>query len=159
MSVPSISQSNILGEDVLQMIFQHLDAKNLLKCEAVCRQWRNILLAGTPWRRFYHRNIGHSPQWRRTQKILKSNMRTLRTEQYRGFCKDLLQQARTIHRNLRRGHFTKLTYPVSSCCVTHISISDDYVAWDFYRLRNGQPFCNILCACVRKFLFLMMLLI
>ena len=146
MSISSIGQSNILGHDVLQMIFQHLDAKNLLKCEAVCRQWRNILLAGTPWRRLYHRNIVRLPQWRRAQKILKSNPRTLRTEQYRGFCIDLIQQVNTINRNLRRGHFAKLTYPVSSYCATNISISHDYVAWNFYRSRKGQPFCHILCA-------------
>jgi len=126
MSISSISQSNVLGEDVLQMIFQHLDAKDLLKCEAVCRQWRDIFLAGTPWRRLYHRNIGRLRLWRKAQKELELDQKTLRTEQYRGICKDILQK---VDRNWRRGHFTKLTCPVSSSCATRISINDDYVAW------------------------------
>jgi F-box-like len=92
MSISSISQSNVLGEDVLQMIFQHLDAGDLLKCEAVCRQWRDIFLAGTPWRRLYHRNIGRLRPWRKAQKELELDQKTLRTEQYRGICKDILQK-------------------------------------------------------------------
>ena len=131
MNISSISQSNILGEDVLQMIFQHSDAEDLLNCEAVCRQWRDILLAGTPWRRLYHRNIVRLPLWRKAHKILKNqaNQLTWRTDQYRDYCKDILQ----ADRNWRRGKFTKFTYPEKGSrfeAITFISISDDYVAWD-----------------------------
>jgi len=110
MSISSISQSNVLGEDDLQIIFQDLDAKDLLNCEVVCRRWRDILLAGTPWRRLYHRNIVRLPQWRDDQKEFELDQKTLRTEQYRDICRDIL--GRLLDRNWRRGHFTKLTYPV-----------------------------------------------
>ena len=140
MSISSISQSNVLGEDVLQIIFQHLDAEDLLKCEAVCRQWRDILLAGTPWRRLYHRNIVRLPQWRDVQKELELDQKTLPTEQYR----DIF----LLDRNWRRGHFTKLTYPVDSKWIincyfpsrwsSRISISNDYVSWALSPFRNGQ---------------------
>ena len=71
MSVSSINQSNQLGVDVLQMIFQQLDGEDLVNCEAVCRQWHDILLAGTPWRRLFHRKINYSPSWRKEQKKLE----------------------------------------------------------------------------------------
>jgi hypothetical protein len=80
MSVSSISQSNVLGDDVLQMIFQQLDGKDLVKCEVVCRQWRDVLLSGTPWRRLFHRKIKCSHLWRKEQKKLEKNQRTLPTE-------------------------------------------------------------------------------
>jgi F-box-like len=127
MSISSISQSNVLGEDVLQMIFQELDAEDLLKCEAVCRQWRDILLAATPWRRLYHRNIGRLRLWRKARKNFELDQKTLRTEQYRGICKNILQQ---VNRNWRRGHFAKLTFPVSSRCANQIFMNEDYVAWN-----------------------------
>ena len=109
------------------MIFQDLDAEDLLKCEAVCRQWRDILLAGRPWRRLYHRNIGRLRLWRKAQKKLELDQKTLQTEQYRGICKDILQQ---VDRNWRRGHFAKLTCPVSSYCANYIAMNEDYVAWN-----------------------------
>ena len=143
MSISSISQSNVLVEDVLQMIFQHLDAGDLLKCEAVCRQWRDIFLAGTPWRRLYHRNIGRLRLWRKAQKELELDQKTLRTEQYRGICKDILQK---VDRNWRRGHFTKLTCPVSSSCATCISINDDYVAWNISYVPHVNGLYGRICA-------------
>ena len=135
MSISSIGQSNVLGEDVLQIIFQHLDAEDLLKCEAVCRQWRDILLAGTPWRRLYHRNIGRLRLWRKAQKKLESDQKTLPTEQYPGICKGILTCLQQVDRNWRRGHFAILTYPVSSYCARYISMNEDYVAWDISRYR------------------------
>ena len=145
MSISSIGQSNVLGEDVLQIIFQHLDAEDLLKCEAVCRQWRDILLAGTPWRRLYHRNIVRLPLWRDVQKELELDQKTLPTEQYR----DIF----LLDRNWRRGHFTKLTYPFVSkwkinCYSAYrwssrISIRNDYVSWALSPFRNRQ--CQPLC--------------
>jgi len=84
------------------------------------------LLAGTPWRRLFHRQINYLPLWRKAQKILKSKQRILRADQYRGVCKSILQ----VDRNWRTGNFTKLIYPVhSESC--NITISDDFVAWDF----------------------------
>ena len=71
MSILSISRSNVLSYDVLLMIFQQLDGEDLVNCEAVCRQWRDVLLAGTPWRRLFHRKVNYSHLWRKEQKKLE----------------------------------------------------------------------------------------
>jgi len=136
MSVSSISQSNILGVDVLLMIFQHLEGEDLLNCKAVCRQWRGILLAGTPWRRLCHRQAESSPWWRKLHKKFESNQPTLRTEQYRDVCRRIIQ----ANRNWRTGNFTKSTWPVDSTAInaSHLAISDDFVAWNFCRFEKGE---------------------
>ena len=61
MSVSIVGRFNELDKDVLLMIFQQLEGEDLLNCEAVCRQWREILLAGTPWRRLFYQNKASSP--------------------------------------------------------------------------------------------------
>ena len=124
----SVMFSNELGVDVLQMILQQLDGEDLVNCEAVCRQWREILLDGTPWRRLFHRNKESSPLWRRAQRTLEKNKPTLRTEQYRGVCKEILR----VKCNWRTGNFTKFTYPVSRGLDFALTISDDYVVWQFW---------------------------
>ena len=136
MSVSSINQSNQLGVDVLQMIFQQLDGEDLVNCEAVCRQWHDILLTGTPWRRLFHRKIHYSPSWRKEQKKLEKKEQTLQTEQYRDVCRKILQ----VNRNWRTGNLTKATYPVDSTdiCAARVTISDDYVAWRFSRHEDGR---------------------
>ena len=133
MSVLTISQSKELGTDVLLMIFQHLEGEDLLNCEAVCCQWRDILLAGTPWRRLFYRNKEDLPLWRKVQRKLETNQLTLRAEQYRDVCKKIL----LVAQNLCSGNFTKLTHPVDlvSC---NITMSDDYVAWEFMHSRGCE---------------------
>jgi F-box-like len=135
MSGSSISQSNALGVDVLLMIFQQLDGEDLLNCEAVCCQWRDILLAGTPWRRLFHRNIAALPLWRKVQKKLKKNQLILQTEQYREVSKAILQ----VERNWRTAQFKNSVYLVKDYSGVRITISDDYVAWDLDRNENGEP--------------------
>jgi F-box-like len=133
MSVSSISQSNVLGVDVLLIIFQHLDGEDLVKCEAVCRQWRDILLAGRLWRKYFHRKIKCSSLWRTAQKKLEKNQSTLRMEQYRNICKNILQ----VTRNWCSGRFKKTFYkPVSLTTELFMAISDDFVAWNFDRNEN-----------------------
>jgi F-box-like len=131
MSISSISKLDELDEDVLLMIFQQLEGEDLVKCEAVCRQWRDILLTGTPWRRLFDRKTKISPLWRRAQKKLELNQRTLGTDQYRGVCKNILQGKRNWH----TGNFTTCIYPMSTCedFELYFTMSDDYVAWDFFR--------------------------
>ena len=134
MSVSSINQSNQLGVDVLQMIFQQLDGEDLVNCEAVCRQWHDILLAGTPWRRLFHRKINYAPSWRKKQKKLQKKEQTLQTEQYRDVCRKIL----LVYQNWRIGHFTKLIYPTAQNSAFNLTMSDDYVAWGFVRIENEE---------------------
>ena len=134
MSNSGSNQSNLLGVDDLQIIFQNLEGADLVNCEAVCRQWRDILLGGTPWRRLFHRNKEKLPLWRRTQKKLVSNKLTLRTEQYRDVCRKIL----LVYQNWRMGHFTKLIYPTAQNSAFNLTMSDDYVAWGFVRIENEE---------------------
>ena len=124
------------------MIFQYLDGEDLLNCEAVCRQWRDIFVAGTPWRRLFHRNVESSPFWRKEQKELEKNQQILQTEQYRDICRKILR----INRKWRTGNLTKLSYSVNSTDVYahEIKISDDYVSWKFSRHENDR--CRSWCA-------------
>jgi F-box-like len=134
MSISSFSQSNILGADVLQIIFQQLNGEDLGNCEVVCRQWRDILFAGTPWRRLFHRKVNYSPSWRKEQKKLEKNQLILRTDQYRDICRNLLQ----MERNWRIGRLQKSVYSVNANNY-QITISDDYVTWDYcMRFDNGK---------------------
>ena len=150
MSTSSIGQLSELSEDVLQMIFQKLEDEELVICEAVCRQWRNVLLAGTPWRRFFHRKILCSLLWRKEQEKLESNLQTLPTDQYRGVCKKLLQ----VTRNWRTGNFKKFTCEVESFDCRTLTISEDYVAWDFSssveRRYGGYMFLDTESMKIRK---------
>jgi F-box-like len=133
MSISSFSQSNVLGADVLLMIFQHLEGEDLVNCEVVCRQWRDILLAGTPWRRLFHRKINYSPSWRKEQKTLEKNQ-TLQTEKYRDVCRKILQ----MERNWRIGNFEKSVYLVNESAAWDITISDGFVAWGLEDSENDE---------------------
>jgi F-box-like len=147
MSVSSISQSNTLGVDVLLMIFQQLEGEDLVKCEAVCGQWRDILLTGTLWKRLFNRNKVSLPLWRKVQRKLETNQLTLRTEQYRQFCRKILQ----VNRNWRTGNFTKSTRPVdenSPAC--SITMNDDYVAWELID-STGCAFLDTESMEIKKF--------
>ena len=121
-----------MDEDVLHMIFQHLEGKDLLNCETVCRQWRAILHRGTPWKRFFYGKTESFPLWRRVQKKLESDLATLRTNQYRGVCKEILQAERNWH----TGNFTTSAYLVNRGDFFTLTIGDDCVAWDYWPRRH-----------------------
>ena len=114
------------------MIFQQLEGELLVKCEAVCRQWPDILKSETPWKRLFDRQVACSPLWRRAQKKLESNSLTLRLEEYQDICKDILQ----MECNWRTGNLTKFTYKVNRCDHFILTIGEDYVAWDFRPFEN-----------------------
>jgi F-box-like len=132
MSVSSISQSDFVA-DVLHIIFQQLEGKDLVNCEAVCRQWRDILFAGTPWRKLFLRQVDCSLLWRKEQKKLEKNQLILHTEQYRDICRNLLQ----VERSWRIGKFTKSVCSLNAV-TNDITIIDDYVAWAFDYLIIGE---------------------
>jgi F-box-like len=137
MSISGISQTSELGEDVLLMIFQYLEGEDLLNCEAVSRQWRNSLLAGTTWKKLFHRKKDRSTLWRGAQKKLEKNQLSLRTDQYRGVCKEILQ----VKRNWRTGKCTKLTHPVHENS-SGLTMSDDFVAWQLYCVQRRCVFLD-----------------
>ena len=137
MSISSLSQSNVLIDDVLLIIFQQLDGEDLVNCEAVCRQWRDVLLAGTPWKNFFHRKLNYSHLWRKEQKKLENNQQTLQTWQYRDVCRNLRQVERNFKYNWCTGRFEKSVYSLNEILydfgwLWNMTISDDYVVWHVF---------------------------
>ena len=104
-----------------------------MNCEAVCRRWRDILLAESLWKRLLDWNKEKSSSWRRAQRVLEKNQLTLRTGPYRAVCKDVLQ----VQCNWHTGNFTKFNYRLSRGDTFTLTISDDYVAWQY--LPSVEP--------------------
>jgi F-box-like len=145
-SICSLKNDSIehVGEDVLQMIFKLLEVEDLENCEAVCRQWRAILQAGTPWRRLFNRRV-FSPLLRQALKKLDIDCKLenligskqpqrgeelslkMKPSQYRDVCKNVLE----VKRNWRTAKFTKWTHaPPENSSACNIEITDDCVSWN-----------------------------
>jgi F-box-like len=107
MSLFSYSQPNQLDEDVLLAIFDQLDEEDLLRCETVCLQWRNVLISGTPWRRLFQRKIVSSPQWRDIVRIFGVDVEKLKTVPYRSLCRAIIEEQKRIDRNWLSGNFKR----------------------------------------------------
>jgi hypothetical protein len=71
------------------------------------------------------------------QKILEKNQLPLRTDQYRGICRENLQ----VKCNWQMGNFTKLTRPVHENS-SGLTMSDDFVAWHFGRNERRCVFLD-----------------
>ena len=96
---------------------------DLLNCETLCCQWRDILPSGTPRVELLSWNIKTLPLWQRAQQKLESNLLTLRMEQYRDANKDILQ----MNRNWRMGQFKKSVNSLNTVYAHEITMSEDYV--------------------------------
>jgi F-box-like len=109
-------------EDVLLMIFQHLDGQDLLRCEAVCRQWRQVMLTGTPWRRWLIQR-SRCPELRPFWQKMKLDMSKLRLQDYRAICRDIVPPLLHYHLdyNWRHGKYepSSLTFNVIDDVLTN----------------------------------------
>ena len=105
MSLVSYNLTDQFVEDVLLVIFDHLDEEDLLRCETVCSQWRNILLSGRPWKGLFHRKIVSSPQWRQVWWDLGVDEKKLETVHNRELCKTITKEVNEIANNWRNGKF------------------------------------------------------
>jgi F-box-like len=128
MSLSSYQPAHQLSDDVLLVIFDQLDDQDLLRCEAVCRQWRNVLLSGTPWRRLYHRQIVSSQQWRNILPIFGVDVEELETVHYRSFCRAIVQELKQVYRNWQTGIFKKTCAITSLKNISLVTIWDDRIA-------------------------------
>jgi F-box-like len=128
MSLFSCHQPHQLSDDVLLAIFNQLDEQDQLRCETVCRQWRNFLISGTPWRRLFQRKIVSSQQWRNIVRIFGVDVEKLKTVHYRSLCRAIIEEQKQIDRNWRSGKFKKTspTYPFGS--VLDITVWGDHIA-------------------------------
>jgi len=77
-----------LNEDVLLEVFEHLDYEELVQCEAVCRQWREILLCGSVWKQWFQKQVALSPPWQETWKKRAIDDNALETADYRAICRE-----------------------------------------------------------------------
>ena len=108
MSLVTYNQPNQLTADVLLVIFDNLDDQDLLRCEVVCRQWRNVLLSGRPWKTLFRRQIVSSQLWRRVLHNFEVQVDKLETLRYRGLCRAIIQQLSEIDGNWRTGNFEQI---------------------------------------------------
>jgi hypothetical protein len=102
MSLPSYQPANHLPDGVLLVIYDHLDYRDLLRCEAVCSQWRNVLLYATPWRRLFHRL---SSRWRHFGIVEPEGK--LETVHSKSFYKNIIHHLHDIDTIWRTGKFKR----------------------------------------------------
>jgi F-box-like len=123
-------------EDVLLMIFDHLDEEDLFRCEAVCSQWRKLLFSGTPWRRLFNRQISSSQQWRNVLRIFGISVEKLETVHYRSLCRAIIEELKQIGRNWRAGNFKKTCTEAGVRFCTDVTIGDDRIAIYLYTYQH-----------------------
>ena len=99
MDVFKSNSPGILGEDVLLLIFEFLDVKNMCNCEAVCSQWRTVLKSETPWRRLLGRQIALSDLWRQAWQSMGLDDKKLTDVQCRTVCRAVGQYMREMDDN------------------------------------------------------------
>jgi F-box-like len=133
MSLVSYNRANQLSEDVLLVIFDYLDDQDLLRCETVCHQWRNIILSGRPWKRLFHRKIVSSPQWSRVWWDSGIDEKKLETVHYRGLCKAIIQEVNEIDNNWRTGKFQKTKENYDFMNLAHFTVKKVFLADFDYR--------------------------
>jgi F-box-like len=107
-----LQTSNHLAEDVLLLIFDHLNVRDLMKCEAVCSQWRRVLLTETPWRRLFRRLIRSSICWQKGWRNLKIDAEGTQAVSHRALCKTILQQLKEVYRNWSSANFKESFVPI-----------------------------------------------
>ena len=122
-------------EKVLFGIFDYLDDQDLLRCETVCRQWREVLLSEKSWRKLFHRKIVSSPQWRQVWRNFVHDENKLQTAHYRSLCTAIIQELKQVDRNWRTGNCRKSSRKVDSISNAQVLTVSDHIA-----LQDFQDF-------------------
>ena len=140
MSLVTYNQLNQLTADVLLVIFDNLDVQDLLRCELVCRQWRNVLLSGRPRKTLFHRKIVSSPQWRHVLQNFEVGVVKLGTVNYRALCRAIIQQLNEIYTNWRTGNFEQIeeTIVLPQCRIRSLVVSNRNYGSSAQEARNSQ---------------------
>ena len=128
MSLFSYNPPNQLDEEVLLVIFGHLDDHDLLRCETVCRHWRNVLLSGISWKTLFHRKIVSSALWRQVWREFGTDNKKLQSVHYRGLCKVMIQQVNKLDNNWRTGNFKKFSKRINSSYSSDVIIGNHCIA-------------------------------
>ena len=128
---------NNLNEDVLIGIFQYLSYEDLVRCESVCCQWRNVMLNGTPWKNWLHDAIILLPLWQQVWKKTSINEDKLRSAECRGICQTMQLYLKELDSNWRNGRYTKLKVPFVIDGQI-VQLSDDFIIYK----KNHLLFLN-----------------
>jgi F-box-like len=131
--INAYNATNQLPDDVLLVIFDRLDDEDLLRCETVCRQWRNVLLSGRPWKTLFRRQIVSSDLWRRVLRNFGVGVDNLETVHYRGLCRAICRQIKETDRNWRAGNF-KIGADEILEADKVVTLEDDCVVYKFCRM-------------------------
>jgi F-box-like len=134
MSLLSYNPPTQLTDDVLLVIFDQLDEDDFLRCEVVCRRWRNFLLSHTPWRRLFHRKIVSSEKWRQLWRSFGVDETKVPSGHYRGLCKSLIHELNETDRNWRNGNFTTTFNNYNASTYSHVTIGNDCIACRYYSI-------------------------
>jgi F-box-like len=140
MSLFSSYQPHRFDEVVLLVIFDQLDYQDLIRCEAVCRQWRNVLLSGIPWKKLFHRKIVSSQQWRNIVQIYGVDVENLETVHYRSLCRVIIQELKPNVRNWRSRRFKKTSSKNDFKNISDITVWGDRIAVYSCSKDSGQTF-------------------
>ena len=128
-----------LADDVLILIFSQLTDQDLLHCEAVCHQWRNVLMSGTLWKRSFHRMIASSVKWKTLLRNFQICEQNLQTVHYRSLYRATRQEVKKIDRNWRTGNFKLIEESVRR----PEAVNSDYMAYTRYSQEDNKHFIEI----------------
>jgi F-box-like len=96
-----------LNEDVLLKVFGQLDYEELVQCEAVCRQWREMLVCGQTWKKWFQKQVALSPPWREIWKKMAIDENALEPSDYRAICRQTYQYVKELNSNWCTGQFAQ----------------------------------------------------
>ena len=92
-----------LNEDVLIEIFRHLSDKDLVQCEATCRQWRHVLRYGIPWKRLLLAALDSSPSWQQAFQLTGLVKSDLQLKKCKSIYRAMYSYLSELDSNWRRG--------------------------------------------------------
>jgi F-box-like len=118
-----------LYEDVLLLVFRYLTFKDLANCEAVCCQWRSVLLRGTPWRICFRQKLAMSLRWREGWKRTGIDEQMLRSADYRDIYRAMHLHLMELDRNWRTGQYREINVPTRKEGCDLVDARDDWVTY------------------------------
>ena len=114
----------VLCEEVLLMVLQHLDARDLARCEAVCRHWREVILSGRPWRKWLNNKRTTLPELRQLWQEGKLGKQNIPLEDYKYICQFVLQYLKEQNNNWHTGRCVRRILQRADYRICDLSKSD-----------------------------------
>ena len=106
------------------MVLQHLDARDLARCEAVCRHWREVILSGRPWRKWLNNKRTTLPELRQLWQEGKLGKQNIPLEDYKYICQFVLQYLKELNNNWHTGRCVRRILQRADYRICDLSKSD-----------------------------------